>query len=234
MRFRVIYVLTKEKEEVHMILSFNVTGPDRKRLVRTIEESTGEKAKYLGVPSCAYRVGDYEISKEGQLIFSDDIPMEESSRVIDDCVMAGFEPAEWDANEDEVSITVSVPEENLTDEEFVKLQNLISAKGRLIRKALGIESLELSREEEKVSFPWIKNSDADEVRAVTNLISALCETARTQKRINATEKAVPNEKYAFRCFLLRLGFIGDEYKVDRKVLLKNFEGSSAFKVKKEA
>lgn len=38
-----------------------------------------------------------------------------------------------------------------------------------------------------------------------------------------------NEKYAFRCFLLRLGFIGDEYKADRKVLLKNLSGSSAFK-----
>ena len=38
-----------------------------------------------------------------------------------------------------------------------------------------------------------------------------------------------NEKYAFRCFLLRLGFIGEEYKVERKILLKNLTGSSAFK-----
>ena len=43
------------------------------------------------------------------------------------------------------------------------------------------------------------------------------------------EKAVDNEKYAFRCFLLRLGFIGADYKTDRKILLKNLEGSSAFK-----
>ena len=38
-----------------------------------------------------------------------------------------------------------------------------------------------------------------------------------------------NEKYAFRCFLLRLGFIGAEYKAARKVLLRNLTGSSAFK-----
>lgn len=38
-----------------------------------------------------------------------------------------------------------------------------------------------------------------------------------------------DEKYAFRCFLLRLGFIGEEYKVERKILLKNLTGSSAFK-----
>ncbi len=38
-----------------------------------------------------------------------------------------------------------------------------------------------------------------------------------------------NEKYAFRCFLLRLGFIGSEYKAERKILLKNLCGSSTFK-----
>ena len=58
--------------------------------------------------------------------------------------------------------------------------------------------------------------------------------SKEQKRINATEKEVTNEKYAFRCFLLRLGFIGAEYKADRKILLKNLTGSSAFKTAKEA
>ena len=47
--------------------------------------------------------------------------------------------------------------------------------------------------------------------------------------ITAKPKENENEKYAFRCFLLRLGFIGDEYKTDRKVLLANLDGSSAFK-----
>ena len=42
-------------------------------------------------------------------------------------------------------------------------------------------------------------------------------------------KASHNEKYAFRCFLLRLGFIGDKYKQTRKILLRNLAGSSAFK-----
>ena len=47
--------------------------------------------------------------------------------------------------------------------------------------------------------------------------------------VNAKEKDVDNEKYAFRCFLLRLGFIGDEFKTERKILLRNLSGSSAFK-----
>jgi hypothetical protein len=69
----------------------------------------------------------------------------------------------------------------------------------------------------------------EEVQAYTHFISALCEMARNQKRIMAKEKETPNEKYTFRCFLLRLGFIGKEYKEERKILLRNLTGSSAFK-----
>ena len=70
---------------------------------------------------------------------------------------------------------------------------------------------------------------AQEATAITHFINAICEMAKTQKRIAPTSKPVENEKYAFRCFLLRLGFIGDEFKADRKVLLQNLSGSTAFK-----
>ena len=53
--------------------------------------------------------------------------------------------------------------------------------------------------------------------------------ARTAKRVVAKEKETDNDKYAFRCFLLRLGFIGAEFKIERKILLRNLAGSSAFK-----
>lgn len=53
--------------------------------------------------------------------------------------------------------------------------------------------------------------------------------SRTLKRVTAVEHPVENEKYTFRCFLLRLGFIGAEYKQDRKILLRNLEGNSAWR-----
>ena len=62
-----------------------------------------------------------------------------------------------------------------------------------------------------------------------HLVTALCDMARNQKRINAKEAEVVNEKYAFRCFLLRLGFISEEYKMERKILLRNLSGSAAFR-----
>jgi hypothetical protein len=70
---------------------------------------------------------------------------------------------------------------------------------------------------------------ANESLTVMRFITAICRMAKNAKRITAKEKEVPNDKYAFRCFLLRLGFIGAEYKETRKQLLKRLEGSSAFR-----
>ena len=62
--------------------------------------------------------------------------------------------------------------------------------------------------------------DADAANAYLHFVHALCEMACNQKRISVQEREVENEKYAFRCFLLRLGFIGEEYKVDGRFCLK--------------
>lgn len=80
-----------------------------------------------------------------------------------------------------------------------------------------------------VKFPWFADCGADECKAYTHFVSALCELAANAKRVTAKEKETDNDKYAFRCFLLRLGFIGSEYKEERKILLRNLTGSSSFR-----
>ena len=69
----------------------------------------------------------------------------------------------------------------------------------------------------------------DAVNAYTEFISKLCELAIKLKRVSLTDKEVENEKYAFRCFLLRLGFIGDDSKTARRILIQNLSGNSAFR-----
>lgn len=126
-----------------------------------------------------------------------------------------------------VGLTVELPLEKV---KVGNLTHLLEAKGGLIRKALALDSLPIEVGEDTVSFPWFTQMpDADTVKAYTHFIAALGEMSVKQKRITATEKAVENEKYAFRCFLLRLGFIGSEYKTERKILLRNLSGSAAFK-----
>ena len=80
------------------------------------------------------------------------------------------------------------------------------------------------------AFAWL----AAELAAYYQLVKGLCELARIQKRVSASEQQVENEKYAFRCFLLRLGFIGQDYKDSRRVLLKNLSGNAAFRDAREA
>jgi hypothetical protein len=123
-----------------------------------------------------------------------------------------------------------MPRSSFTEKALENLKAIIEAKGDLIRHALEAEDLPIEISEDEVSFPWFKEIPTpEEVKAYNHFISALCEMARNQKRITAKEKEIPNEKYAFRCFLLRLGFIGKEYKEERKILLRNLTGSAAFK-----
>ena len=128
-------------------------------------------------------------------------------------------------------LTVTVPAASLPSEARINLSNLLAAKGRLIRKALEVEALPVDVSPDTVSFPWFegRNLDADEAKTYTHLIAALCDMARNQKRITAKEKLTDNDKYTFRCFLLRLGFIGAEFKEERKILLRNLSGNGAFK-----
>ena len=124
-------------------------------------------------------------------------------------------------------LTISIPLDKVA---VGNLTNLLDAKGTLIKKALGIAELPIIIEEDVISFPWFEEMPAvEECTAYTAFIAALCQMSIKQKRINSAEKPADNEKYAFRCFLLRLGFIGAEYKTERKILLKNLTGSSAFK-----
>ena len=128
------------------------------------------------------------------------------------------------------SLIIELPMEGFTDQALNNLKGLIEARESLIKKALGIEFLPIITSEETISFPWFSNTlEPDEIKAYTNFVAKLYKMARKQKRVIKTEKIVENEKYAFRCFLLRLGFIGEKYKDDRKILLRNLSGSSAFK-----
>ncbi|MEE1249149.1 MAG: virulence [Lachnospiraceae bacterium] len=213
-------------------------------MIQAIEREIGGKAKYLGVPSCAYEIGSFTVGKNGELEFGDFDDLDEVAPIVDACVMAtGVRPAEWDNNEkgakapdcepekgadedDTIELTVRVPLEKV---DLGNLIHLLEAKGELIKKALGIENTFIKEENEEVQFPWFTNIKPEEALAYTKFIAAICEMSVKQKRITAKPKENENEKYAFRCFLLRLGFIGDEFKADRKILLSKLDGSSAFK-----
>lgn len=131
---------------------------------------------------------------------------------------------------DHSGLTISFPRSMVSDADLAKIKKLVEGKQVLIKKALGADSLDIQVDDEKVAFPWFSTlPDGESANTYMRFVQKLCELAINQKRITTKEKPAENEKYAFRCFLLRLGFIGDEFKQDRKILMKNLDGSASFK-----
>lgn len=215
-----------------MTIIIHAQGTERKRLVQTIAAWLGEDAHYCGAPSFAYEIDRFTIEKNGNLSFSDLLDSEVVERLLQHIYDEGFDidQSHTEDEDEPCAVCVSMPKSLFTDGSLENLNALIAAKGNLIKKALGVDDLPLEITDTKVSFPWFPATPTpEELKAYDTFICKLCELARTQKRVTATEKPTDNEKYAFRCFLLRLGFIGAEYKDARKILLKNLSGSSAFK-----
>ena len=219
----------------------NAQGKDRKNLVKAIAGITGQAAKYNGAPAFTYTVGNYTVERDGSITTEDEAGMKTLAAALRE---QGFEiemPEPADEKESEAeeemttdSWTLTMPREDFTETQVDNLEKIIASKAGLIRKALDCEDPIVILTEDRVVFPWFKRMlGSGESMAVMHFITALCRMAKNAKRITAKEKEVPNEKYAFRCFLLRLGFIGAEYKEIRKRLLERLEGSSAFRTPEE-
>ena len=268
-------------------------------MVGIISKVLGEKPAYCGAPSFSYKVGAFEITKDGSLCFDDATDEAMVARVrtalreagftsedgeneascadtgADDPIQTGAsveEPTAVDAAEiessrtetapdeptiveteadeqiqmetpkeaspaeetetepDEDSLSISLSRSLFTETALQNLDALLLSKGRLIRHAFDIREATYTLTDDRITFAWLHGTITDETaKAYAEFISMLCLMARTQKRVTAKEKIVDNEKYAFRCFLLRLGMIGSAYKESRKILLQNLIGSSAFK-----
>lgn len=211
-------------------MTIDYKAENRKALVQAISEFTGAKAKYLGMPSAAYQIDYFTVTKEGNLEFDDRADSEEIENLIEHLAGQGFLAEtlkEENETKETTGLTISMPLDKVA---VGNLTRLLDAKGSLIRKALEVTDIRIEISEDKVSFPWFETIPSpEELDAYTKFIAALCEMSVKAKRVTAKEKEVDNDKYAFRCFLLRLGFIGAEFKAERKILLQNLTGSAAFK-----
>jgi len=286
-----------------MTVNYNVTGARRKEMTKVISEALGGwEVKYLGVPSCSYRVGDFEIDRHGALIFDDRTDSEEVESVLEALAQAGFEcetapdaendeeeqpistcqfagpyemPWDEDCNQKEMTeeemaaamteqdrliaeaaaqqaereqkaelqaeeqedafvdrLSISLPND-LDEHARHNLDAAIAGKSTLFKAAFQTESLDYEDANSKLTFPWFRYSSQESVTDETNaymlFLTKLVAYAKEAKRVTVKDKAVDNPRYAFRCFLLRLGFIGQEYKAARKILMQNLAGNSSWK-----
>ena len=257
-----------------MKINYNVTGVRRKELAQIIGTVLELKPKYMGMPSAAYQIGSFTLSKEGVLDYFESTDIEGVQKVLDAITAAGFEPAEQvepenteesaepkepattadteaeegnpaadqqeeankealeetseeatgepaseetDAEADDdgpTALSVSLPDE-LTDEAYSNLEKIIASKQTLMKHAFQSEAITVERKDGQIVFSGFTASDGEHTDAYLRYITK--------------DYPVDNEKFAFRCFIIRIGMIGADYKKTRKILLENLTGNSSWK-----
>ena len=144
-----------------MTTNYNVTGAERKALVKAIADHLGEKAQYQGMPSCAFRIGDFTVTREGTLEFDDRTDSELVEGLYEAIAAAGFTfeapeesatetaDAPTEAQEDATTedaeasesenggLTISLPMAGHTGNSLRNLISMLFSRGRLISKATG-------------------------------------------------------------------------------------------------
>ena len=70
---------------------------------------------------------------------------------------------------------------------------------------------------------------AGQLKSYIQLCLALSQMAKSVKTASPKPQQNENPKYAMRTWLLRLGFIGDEFKTAREILTKRLAGDTAFR-----
>ncbi len=207
-----------------MIIEFQLTGEKRKELAKTVSEIIGAPAEYQFMPTCAYKIGDlYIVTKEGNLEISDSADGKEVEMLISELASRGYEIPS--ANK----LTVQMPADFFTEHTLNNLHQICENKAALFQAAFQTDTLDIISSDEKVEFPWFTVEQDGDADAYCTFISTLCEVAKNQSRINRKPDTSDNPKYTMRCFLIRLGMVGAEFKTARKVILRNLIGNSAFR-----
>lgn len=235
-------------------MKIQVTLGERKRkeLAQIIGELVGDAPAYKGAPSYAYEVGKFVVGRDAEITVKKQSRFTEAAmrKLLEGLRSKGIEAeangfeenrveeitdskktvSETPAEEEPNKLVIQMPLDDFDSVAFDNLRQIVASKALLIKKALEVTDLSIIKTELAICFPWFDRlPEPNEVKAYTNFIAALCEMAKRQKRVLATEKPSDNDKFVFRLFLVRLGLKGDQYADTRRVLLRNLTGNGSVK-----
>jgi hypothetical protein len=242
---------------------------DRKQIIKALEEHTGVKAKYMGVPSFAYQITingrTYTIDRAGRITL-DDVEVE-----LEALINGMNEDKEISAREQQqenevLDLKITIPMEGHTGSTLRNLLNMLYSKQTILKKVFEIEydileadfieglnkaniqtieefKTEIAGKQESgyhgfefdftnntITFKFFKHlQEPDRLEAYTQFISLLSQSARGLKHASPKPTATDNYKFTMRTWLIRLGFVGREYKKSRMLLLQNLEGDGAYR-----
>lgn len=242
-----------------MRFTFKVTGLERKLVAWTIANTAGEQAKYSGAPSFEYTTGGWIIGKQGivttpetgslrtvfdalkvagastegnltvtmpmdghtgntlrnlaNLIWTKQVLIQKAFTRYETIIPSSF-----------IKAINAVPIDTLED--FVSVVNNAIEAGEIT----GNSDLDIDLVDQTIGFNFFNATlDVEEINAYGVFCRMLNEQSKKQKSTTIKQKEIENEKYEFRCYLLKLGFIGEEFKAERKILLARLSGDGAFR-----
>ena len=230
-----------------MEIKYNLTGTERKALVKAVSNIIGEKFKYLGAPSFAYQIGDdCTVTSDGTLKISNDTDNDKVEHLLEKLYECGYETENdenvdiSDTNKDfareTIGCSIGLPISKLSDKPcndkiIANLKAIIAGKMTLFQKAVGTDKeLKIEWNKDEIWFDWFDSVIPNEKLGLyISLFKALYQMAEKAVRVNTKDKPVDNEKFAMRTFLNRIGLSGMEYKPLRKELMRNLSGDGAFR-----
>lgn len=117
------------------------------------------------------------------------------------------------------------------------LRNIVASKSVLLESALrtrfptqiGEMGLDAEGFAELLPLEMATDLDLLEMRACLQLCCAITAQAVSQNRASAEVLRPENERYAFRCWMIRMGLTGGEYKPMRTRFLKRLDGDSSYR-----
>jgi len=220
-----------------MKITYELEPLERKTLVKAIALQAELKAVYLGMPSAAYQIGGWYIDKAGTVTGPDNreliatlrdrhsfVPTSEEY----DTPTADANPEADPACPQPDRLTIEVPiDDNFTPAKMANLEKLVASRETLLKKVLGTDVLPIEQIDGVLRFPWFTVDD--NAMVYNQLASALVRVATEATRITAREQQdCVSDKFRMRTYLLKLGFIGDEYKQARKILTRGLSGSGSY------
>ena len=73
-----------------MVITFDLSGRTRKKLVKAISEITGERAVYKFMPTSAFEIDFFTVTREGKLEFPDRSDTEIVEQVLESLAERGY------------------------------------------------------------------------------------------------------------------------------------------------
>ena len=202
-----------------MKIKMTIATSHRKTIAKMVAEKLGTESEYLGVPSCAYKVGAFTFNKDCTVTIEEGVDLTPLTDILDEQGIV------YETEDEATELNIEMSRDFYTDEALENLKKIVKSKEKLIKKVVGKDELPIMLSEDKVSFSWFTVRTPEEAKAYEEFISKLSNMAKEAKRVTAKEKEVDSEKYAFRCFLIK------EYKKTRRILLRNLDGPAAFPTK---